>query len=132
IAELSKGGSGIVAKRSLAAKRWSASANETSAAGNGATADIIFSRAFSSLITRRPFNQQSAISNWQSSILRHILARPILVRWLSGRKQRFAKAPYPKRVPRVRIPPSPFLLIMKDLWLKASQTYGFSSQKSLH
>src|SRR5439155_9465696 len=32
----------------------------------------------------------------------------ILVRWLSGRKQRFAKAPYPKRVPRVRIPPSPF------------------------
>jgi hypothetical protein len=30
-----------------------------------------------------------------------------LVRWLSGRKQRFAKAPYPKRVPRVRIPPSP-------------------------
>src|SRR5207253_10509915 len=36
-------------------------------------------------------------------------ARPILVRWLSGRKQRFAKAPYPKRVPRVRIPPSPYL-----------------------
>src|SRR5213076_2403444 len=32
---------------------------------------------------------------------------PELVRWLSGRKQRFAKAPYPKRVPRVRIPPSP-------------------------
>ena len=30
-----------------------------------------------------------------------------LVRWLSGRKQRFAKAPYLKRVPRVRIPPSP-------------------------
>src|SRR5207248_11378832 len=30
-----------------------------------------------------------------------------LVRWLSGRKQRFAKAPYPKKVPRVRIPPSP-------------------------
>ena len=30
------------------------------------------------------------------------------MRWLSGRKQRFAKAPYPKRVPRVRIPPSPF------------------------
>ena len=29
------------------------------------------------------------------------------VRWLSGRKQRFAKAPYSKRVPRVRIPPSP-------------------------
>src|ERR1700736_5151948 len=29
------------------------------------------------------------------------------VRWLSGRKQRFAKAPYLKRVPRVRIPPSP-------------------------
>jgi hypothetical protein len=34
----------------------------------------------------------------------------ILVRWLSGRKQRFAKAPYPKRVPRVRIPPSPLPL----------------------
>ena len=32
-----------------------------------------------------------------------------LVRWLSGRKQRFAKAPYPKRVPRVRIPASPLL-----------------------
>src|SRR5438874_13041442 len=56
---------------------------------------------------------------WQSAILRDILrSRPatahravattILVRWLSGRKQRFAKAPYPKRVPRVRIPPSPF------------------------
>jgi hypothetical protein len=25
-------------------------------------------------------------------ITRHILARPILVRWLSGRKQRFAKS----------------------------------------
>src|SRR5205085_9872324 len=35
-------------------------------------------------------------------------SRNLLVRWLSGRKQRFAKAPYPKRVPRVRIPPSPF------------------------
>ena len=30
-----------------------------------------------------------------------------LVRWLSGRKRRFAKALYPKRVPRVRIPASP-------------------------
>ena len=28
-------------------------------------------------------------------------------RWLSGLKQRFAKAPYLKRVPGVRIPPSP-------------------------
>jgi hypothetical protein len=36
-----------------------------------------------------------------------IFSQPILVRWLSGRKQRFAKAPYPKRVSRVRIPPSP-------------------------
>src|SRR5207237_4199203 len=112
IAELSKGGSGIVAKRSVAAKRSSASPNETSVGGNGATADRIFARASSSLITRRPFNQQSTISNlhlpyWQSVITRHILARPILVRWLSGRKQRFAKAPYPKRVPTVRIPPSP-------------------------
>src|SRR5204862_6850067 len=34
-------------------------------------------------------------------------ARTSLVRWLSGRKQRFAKAPYSKRVPRVRIPPAP-------------------------
>ena len=34
----------------------------------------------------------------------------LLVRWLSGRKQRFAKAPYLKRVPRVRIPPSPHYL----------------------
>jgi hypothetical protein len=29
------------------------------------------------------------------------------VRWLSGRKQSFAKAPSSKRAPRVRIPPSP-------------------------
>src|SRR5437763_15884792 len=36
-----------------------------------------------------------------------IFSEPILVRWLSGRKQRFAKAPYLKRVSRVRIPPSP-------------------------
>jgi hypothetical protein len=34
----------------------------------------------------------------------------ILVRWLSGRKRRFAKALYLKRVPRVRIPPSPVCL----------------------
>src|SRR5271166_4006611 len=34
-------------------------------------------------------------------------APQILVRWLSGRKRRFAKALYLKRVPRVRIPPSP-------------------------
>jgi hypothetical protein len=33
----------------------------------------------------------------------------IRVRWLSGRKRRFAKALYPKRVPRVRIPASPRL-----------------------
>src|SRR2546421_43167 len=38
----------------------------------------------------------------------------ILVRWLSGRKQRFAKAPYLKRVPRVRIPPSPPSLHMRQ------------------
>src|SRR5207253_2970717 len=36
-----------------------------------------------------------------------------LVRWLSGRKQRFAKAPYLKRVPRVRIPPSPFQRLIR-------------------
>jgi hypothetical protein len=29
------------------------------------------------------------------------------VRWLSGRKHRFAKAAYSKRVSRVQIPPSP-------------------------
>src|SRR5271165_5936556 len=34
----------------------------------------------------------------------------ILVRWLSGRKRRFAKALYLKRVPRVRIPASPLYL----------------------
>ena len=34
-------------------------------------------------------------------------APQFLVRWLSGRKRRFAKALYLKRVPRVRIPPSP-------------------------
>jgi hypothetical protein len=33
----------------------------------------------------------------------------IQVRWLSGRKRRFAKALYPKRVPRVRIPASPVI-----------------------
>jgi hypothetical protein len=33
--------------------------------------------------------------------------RNFQVRWLSGRKRRFAKALYLKRVPRVRIPPSP-------------------------
>jgi hypothetical protein len=38
-----------------------------------------------------------------------------LVRWLRGRKQRFAKAPYPKRVPRVRIPPSPRLVIPSEV-----------------
>src|ERR1044072_2565124 len=38
---------------------------------------------------------------------RRSYSRTLLVRWLSGRKQRFAKAPYSKRVPRVRIPPSP-------------------------
>src|SRR2546422_2584333 len=63
------------------------------------------------------------MEDWQSPIPKHIVrpsASPVrlrtdssggelgfLVRWLSGRKQRFAKAPYPKRVPRVRIPPSP-------------------------
>src|SRR5271166_6443279 len=36
-------------------------------------------------------------------------APQILVRWLSGRKRRFAKALYLKRVPRVRIPASPGL-----------------------
>src|SRR5208282_3315320 len=36
-------------------------------------------------------------------------APQILVRWLSGRKRRFAKALYLKRVPRVRIPASPDL-----------------------
>jgi hypothetical protein len=49
---------------------------------------------------------RSCACYWQSAIVRHILAAK-LVRWLSGRKQRFAKAPYPRRVPRVRIPPSP-------------------------
>jgi hypothetical protein len=38
-----------------------------------------------------------------------------LVRWLSGRKRRFAKALYPKRVPRVRIPASPYLAHSKPL-----------------
>src|SRR5271169_4261364 len=37
-------------------------------------------------------------------------APQILVRWLSGRKRRFAKALYLKRVPRVRIPASPLYL----------------------
>ena len=36
-------------------------------------------------------------------------APQILVRWLSGRKRRFAKALYLKRVPRVRIPASPVI-----------------------
>ena len=42
-------------------------------------------------------------------------APQILVRWLSGRKRRFAKALYPKRVPRVRIPASPVFLNASQL-----------------
>jgi hypothetical protein len=47
---------------------------------------------------------------------RRSYSRALLVRWLSGRKQRFAKAPYPKRVPRVRIPPSPPAITSHDLY----------------
>src|SRR6266446_8408287 len=101
----------MVAKRSIAAKRSSASPNETSVAGNGTIADRIFWRASSSLITREYSIRypQSAICISQVGIEKFsvIFSRDRLVRWLSGRKQRFAKAPYPKRVPRVRIPPSP-------------------------
>ena len=48
-----------------------------------------------------------------------------LVRWLSGRKQRFAKAPYPKRVPRVRIPPSPFTTFLTRKTLKVKEMKRF-------
>jgi hypothetical protein len=51
---------------------------------------------------------RSGRSSSLCSMLQYWRRKIILVRWLSGRKQRFAKAPYPKRVPRVRIPPSPF------------------------
>src|SRR4051812_12943995 len=49
---------------------------------------------------------------------------PLLVRWLSGRKQRFAKAPYSKRVPRVRIPPSPLISL-----LLSSCTFTYAHSK---
>jgi hypothetical protein len=42
-------------------------------------------------------------------------APQILVRWLSGRKRRFAKALYLKRVPRVRIPASPVNLYQASM-----------------
>gem|GEM_PF-7097864 len=41
-------------------------------------------------------------------------APQILVRWLSGRKRRFAKALYLKRVPRVRIPASPLVFLLES------------------
>jgi hypothetical protein len=54
------------------------------------------------------------------------------VRWLSGRKRRFAKALYPKRVPRVRIPASPLFLNafpllepIGDLFIKTGLTVPF-------
>src|ERR1700682_377515 len=50
-------------------------------------------------------------------------SRNLLVRWLSGRKQRFAKAPYPKRVPRVRIPPSPDSVCSSRYLHRPGQTY---------
>src|SRR5207253_5654427 len=52
-------------------------------------------------------------------------SRSQLVRWLSGRKQRFAKAPYPKRVPRVRIPPSPFTTFLTRKTLKVKEMKRF-------
>src|SRR5260370_7976952 len=79
---------------------------------NGRTASKIFARASASVIIANHFDWQLEIGNRQfRSILsaRVPVRLGLLVRWLSGRKQRFAKAPYPKRVPRVRIPPSPSL-----------------------
>jgi hypothetical protein len=59
------------------------------------------------------FNQSATAQTAELSFDAHgfiAIAFPtlFLVRWLSGRKRRFAKALYPKRVPRVRIPASPF------------------------
>ncbi len=44
--------------------------------------------------------------------LKHYICDP-LVRCLRARKERFAKPSYPKRVPRVRIPPSPQINLLE-------------------
>ena len=55
---------------------------------------------------------------------------PYLVRWLSGRKRRFAKALYPKRVPRVRIPASPVFFPRKGLQNLIGTYHGYSRVRS--
>src|SRR5438477_5118 len=66
----------MVAKRSVAAKRSSALPNETSVAGNGATADRIFARASSSLITPEYSIRKPRTATRVMSILR--FARSLL------------------------------------------------------
>src|SRR6266404_663040 len=109
MAELSNEGSGIVAASSVAENRPAASRSDTFTVAKVGTAARILVRASSSLSTRNLFDQHSPISNVSLAIgdYSSYSRASRLVRWLSGRKQRFAKAPYPKRVPRVRIPPSP-------------------------
>src|SRR6266404_9770653 len=109
MAELSNEGSGIVAASSVAENRPAASRSDTFTVAKVGTAARILVRASSSLSTRNLFDQHSPISNVSLAIGTYssYSRATCLVRWLSGRKQRFAKAPYPKRVPRVRIPPSP-------------------------
>src|ERR1700682_6241731 len=126
MAELSKFGSAIRATRSRVAKQSSAAESATRRPGSGRMLPRIFARASSSVIiavgdaASVPFYLKGSYQlPLQDSIevatdvgvgnrpFFVIFSPDPLVRWLSGRKQRFAKAPYLKRVPRVRIPPSP-------------------------
>src|SRR6266404_143153 len=130
MAELSNEGSGIVAASSVAENRPAASRSDTFTVAKVGTAARILVRASSSLSTRNLFDQHSPISNVSLAIGDYSsYSRPTrLVRWLSGRKQRFAKAPYPKRVPRVRIPPSPLHRKTRQKWLSYNGTYNKSAR----
>src|SRR4051812_1992084 len=98
IAELSNRGSVTAAKISWVTNLPDALLTDTRSDGNGPTFSRIRASASSSVIMNPgPVDEYPPTP----------YSRNLLVRWLSGRKQRFAKAPYPKRVPRVRIPPSP-------------------------
>jgi hypothetical protein len=79
MAELSKAGNGKRATTSRALKQFSASERTTDRSGLGLTASRIRLRASCSLIITNQFNPerfrgQSAMNNWQSAILRDILA----------------------------------------------------------
>jgi hypothetical protein len=90
MAELSKAGNDNPATTPRALKQSNAPESGTVRSGVGLTASKMRLRASSSLIIANHFNQQSAIGNGQFFA---IFSLCFLVRWLSGRKQRFAKAP---------------------------------------